>query len=70
MALTQLADRNAFITGGASGIGLGMAKAFVRQGMREKFDKMLRSLPTAQDDPELVKDLAMFTSNPIYKDDA
>lgn len=41
-----------------------------RQGMQEKFDKMLRSLPTAQDDPELVKDLAMFTSNPIYKDDA
>jgi len=41
-----------------------------RQGMQEKFDKMLRSLPTTPDDPALVKDLAMFTSNPIYTDDA
>jgi len=42
----ELAGRNAFITGGASGIGLSMAKAFVQ----EKFDKMLRSLPTTPDD--------------------
>lgn len=41
-----------------------------RQGMQEKFDKMLRSLPTTPDDPELVKDLAIFTSNPIYSQDA
>lgn len=41
-----------------------------RQGMQEKFDKMLRSLPTAPDDPGLVRDLAIFTSNPIYSQDA
>ncbi len=33
MALTELAGRNAFITGGASGIGLGMARIFTRAGM-------------------------------------
>lgn len=31
MAITSFAGRNAFITGGASGIGLGMAKAFARR---------------------------------------
>jgi len=41
-----------------------------RQGMQEKFDKQLRSLPTTPDDPELMKDLQIFLSNPIYTDDA
>jgi NAD(P)-dependent dehydrogenase (short-subunit alcohol dehydrogenase family) len=37
-----------------------------RDGMQEKFDKQLASLPTTPDDPELVASLAMFTHNPIY----
>ncbi|MDB5662855.1 MAG: short-chain dehydrogenase [Sphingomonas bacterium] len=37
-----------------------------REGMQQKFDTMLAALPTAPDDPQLVADLAMFTSNPIY----
>lgn len=41
-----------------------------RQGMEEKFDKMLRSLPSTRDDPGLLKDLEIFLSNPIYSQDA
>ncbi len=41
-----------------------------RQGMEEKFDKLLRSLPTTPDDPDLLKDLSIFLSNPIYAADA
>jgi len=37
-----------------------------REGMQEKFDKMLASLPTKPDDPDLVASLGMFTHNPIY----
>jgi NAD(P)-dependent dehydrogenase (short-subunit alcohol dehydrogenase family) len=32
--MKDVKDKVAFITGGASGIGLGMAKAFVREGMK------------------------------------
>ena len=32
--MKDLRDKVAFITGGASGLGLGMAKAFGRQGMK------------------------------------
>jgi hypothetical protein len=32
----EVAGRTAFITGGASGIGLGMAKVFARAGMRAR----------------------------------
>ncbi len=32
--MQELSGRTAFITGGASGIGLGMARAFGRAGMR------------------------------------
>jgi NAD(P)-dependent dehydrogenase (short-subunit alcohol dehydrogenase family) len=41
-----------------------------RAGMQEKFDTMLASLPTAEDDPELVASLGMFTHNPIYTGEA
>jgi len=41
-----------------------------RKGMEEKFDKMLASLPTTPDDPELLRDLEIFLSNPIYSQDA
>ena len=41
-----------------------------RQGMEEKFDKLLRSLPTTPDDPDLLQDLSIFLSNPIYAADA
>src|SRR5215470_15204663 len=32
--MKEVKDKVAFITGGASGIGLGMAKVFVREGMK------------------------------------
>jgi NAD(P)-dependent dehydrogenase (short-subunit alcohol dehydrogenase family) len=32
--LLQLSSRTAFVTGGASGIGLGMVKAFLDAGMK------------------------------------
>ena len=32
--MNDLADKTAFITGGASGIGLGMATAFLKKGMK------------------------------------
>lgn len=32
--MKDLRDKIAFITGGASGLGLGMAKAFGREGMK------------------------------------
>jgi len=41
-----------------------------RQGMQERFAKMLASLPTAEDDPDLVESLEIFLSNPIYTQDA
>jgi NAD(P)-dependent dehydrogenase (short-subunit alcohol dehydrogenase family) len=34
MAISNLRGKNAFVTGGASGIGLGMALAFARNGMQ------------------------------------
>lgn len=38
-----------------------------REGMKERFDKMLDALPTTPDDPELIDQLKdMFLSNPIY----
>lgn len=41
-----------------------------RDGMREKFDAILASLPTAPEDPELVASLGMFTHNPIFTGEA
>jgi NAD(P)-dependent dehydrogenase (short-subunit alcohol dehydrogenase family) len=32
--MKEFTGKNAFITGGASGIGLGMARAFAAEGMR------------------------------------
>lgn len=41
-----------------------------RRGMEEKFAKILSSVPQEEDDSELAASLAMFTSNPIYSQDA
>jgi NAD(P)-dependent dehydrogenase (short-subunit alcohol dehydrogenase family) len=41
-----------------------------REGMTERFDKMLDALPTTPDDPELISQLGMFLHNPIYAKDA
>lgn len=37
-----------------------------REGMMERFQKMLDALPPEPDDPELIAQLGMFLHNPIY----
>jgi NAD(P)-dependent dehydrogenase (short-subunit alcohol dehydrogenase family) len=95
MFMDDLRGKHAFITGGASGIGLGIAKAcaeagmrisiadkrgdlFIfmspeyKDGMRAKFDAILRAFPTnVEPDPERVyvykNILRGLFSNPIYE---
>ena len=62
MAITDLNGKTAFVTGGASGIGLGMALAFARSGMRVMIADIWQEHIDAA--------LAMFTHNSIYTQDA
>lgn len=63
--MTEVAGRTAFITGGANGIGLGIARAFVREGVKlalvdidaEALDRAKAELSTTSDVETAVLDV-------------